>query len=265
VETGTSLTVEATLAGLERLGIAPEAVGHILCTHIHVDHAGGVGYLARALPRAHVYIHSATATFLTDPTRLLSSARRAVGEEIWPLHGDMLPLEPDRIRPAEALRLDLGRGVILEALPTPGHSPDHVAYRDLLGGGLFVGDAAGLSLPGYGLVRPVTPPPAYDLAAQQATLTRLRSLDISRLYFTHFGPSDAVESTLATLDDGLQELAAGVLTAFAAGEGDLDALADRLLPVPPGLNSAAELVARAWGRMSVAGLWRYYTKQQSAK
>ncbi|MFQ3663248.1 MAG: MBL fold metallo-hydrolase, partial [Chloroflexaceae bacterium] len=113
VETGTSLTVPHTLAGLEQLGIRPEEVEHILCTHIHMDHAGGAGYLAAALPRAHVYINSSVSKHLVDPGKLLPSVRRAVGEEAWPLHGDIKPIPAERLLPAENLRLDLGRDVVL--------------------------------------------------------------------------------------------------------------------------------------------------------
>jgi glyoxylase-like metal-dependent hydrolase (beta-lactamase superfamily II) len=261
VETGTSLTVPNTLAGLERLGVRPEEVGHIVCTHIHMDHAGGAGYLARALPRAAVYIHSSTGQYLVQPERLMASVRRAVGEEIWPLHGDVLPIDPARLRPAEDLRLDLGRGVTLEGLPTPGHSPDHVAFREGLGGGLFVGDAAGVAMREWGLVRPVTPPPAYDYAAQLTTISALRARagDFSRLYFTHFGPSDDVAGTLAALDDALRALAEGVRAALDAGDEDIDAITARLLPVDR--SQRCGLVAAAWARMSVAGLMRYFKKK----
>jgi glyoxylase-like metal-dependent hydrolase (beta-lactamase superfamily II) len=261
VETGTSLTVSATLAGLERLGVRREEVAHILCTHVHMDHAGGAGYLARALPRATVYIHSSTAQFLVQPERLMASVRRAVGEEMWPLHGDVLPLDPARLRPAESLRLDLGRGVTIEGLPTPGHSPDHVAFREGRGGGLFVGDAAGVAMREWGLVRPVTPPPAYNYAAQLDTLAALRARagDFSRLFFTHFGPSDDVAGTLAALDEGLRALAEGVRAAFEAGDEDIDAITARLLPVDRSQESGP--VAYAWARMSVAGLLRYFKKE----
>ena len=57
VETGTSLTVPATLAGLEKLGIAREAVGHILCTHVHMDHAGG-GWLSGGCAAAGHCVYS---------------------------------------------------------------------------------------------------------------------------------------------------------------------------------------------------------------
>jgi glyoxylase-like metal-dependent hydrolase (beta-lactamase superfamily II) len=260
VETGTALTVPRTLAGLERLGVRPEQVEHILCTHIHMDHAGGAGYLASALPRASVYIHSTVGQHLVDPSKLVPSVRRAVGEEAWPLHGDILPLPPERLRPAEVLRLDLGRDVLLEAIATPGHSPDHLSFRDLKSGGLFIGDAAGLAMDRYGLAFPVTPVPAYDLAAHRATIAALRALDLPRIYVTHHGPHDDVAAQLDRAQERLEGLVALVDAAIAAGESDVAALAARYVPYPD--DGPAALVARSWSQMSVAGMLRYEQKRR---
>lgn len=261
IETGTSLTVPHTLAGLERLGIRPEQVDHILCTHIHMDHAGGAGYLAAALPRADVYIHSMTGQHLVDPSKLLPSVRRAVGEEAWPLHGDIKPLPAERLRAAEALRLDLGRDVVLEAIATPGHSPDHLSYIDHKSGGLFIGDAAGLVMDRWELAFPCTPVPTYDLAAHRDTIARLQALNFPRIYVTHHGPHDDVAFQLERAATKLEELTALVDAAMdAGGEPDVAALNDRWL----GYDHAgpAALVARSWGEMSVAGLLRYETRRR---
>lgn len=260
VETGTALTVPRTLAGLEALGVRPEAVEHILCTHVHMDHAGGAGYLAEALPRATVYIHSMSAPHLVDPSKLMASVRRAVGEESWPLHGDVRPLPPERLRPAEELRLELGRDVVLTAIATPGHSPDHLSYRDSKSGGLFIGDAAGIAMDRWGLAFPVTPVPAYDLAAHRATIARLAAIDLPRIYVTHHGPHDDVAFQLARAREQLDALAALVETALADGDPDLAALAARWLPYPD--DGPAALVARSWSQMSVAGMLRYETKRR---
>lgn len=260
IETGTSLTVPHTLAGLEQLGVSAEEVEHILCTHIHMDHAGGAGYLAAALPRASVYIHSMVAPHLADPSRLLPSVRRAVGEEAWPLHGDILPTPAERLRPAEALRLDLGRGVLLEAIATPGHSPDHLSFWDRKSGGLFIGDAAAIAMDMYGLAFPVTPVPAYDLAAHRATIAALRAADISRLYITHYGPHDDVAFQLERASDRLEELVALVDAALAAGEPDAAAIARDWLGYPD--DGPAATVARSWGQMSAAGMLRYESKRR---
>ncbi len=262
IETGTSLTVPRTLAGLQALGVRPEQVEHILCTHIHMDHAGGVGYLAEALPRAAVYIHSMTGQHLVDPSRLMPSVRRAVGEEAWPLHGDVRPLPPERLRPAEGLRLDLGRDVVLEAIATPGHSPDHLSYLDRKSGGLFIGDAAGLTMDRWGLAFPVTPVPTYDLAAHRDTIARLEALDLPRIYVTHHGPHDDVAFQLGRAREKLDELASLVEAALADGDPDVAALAARWVPYPD--DGPAALVARSWGQMSVAGLIRYELKRRQA-
>jgi glyoxylase-like metal-dependent hydrolase (beta-lactamase superfamily II) len=258
IETGTALTVPHSLAGLEALGVRPEQVEHILCTHIHMDHAGGAGYLAEALPRAAVYINGAVAEHLADPTRLMASVRRAVGEQAWPLHGDMRPVAPERLRPAEALRLDLGRDVILEAIATPGHSPDHLSYWERKSGGLFIGDAAGIAMDRWGLAFPVTPVPSYDLAAHRATIVALRARDFPRLYVTHHGPHDDVAFQLERASAKLEELVALVEAALRDGDPDVPALAARWLAYPE--EGPAALVARSWGQMSVAGLIRYELK-----
>jgi len=260
VETGTSLTVPHTLAGLERLGVPPEAVEHILCTHIHMDHAGGAGYLAEALPRAAVYIHSSVAQHLVDPSRLMPSVRRAVGEEAWPLHGDIKPIPAERLRPSETLRLDLGRDVVLEAVATPGHSPDHISFWDRKSGGLFIGDAGGIALDRYGMAFPVTPVPAYDLAAHRATIAALQAADIARLYVTHHGPHDDVAHQLAHAAGRLDELQSLVDAALANGEPDVPALARRWLSAPE--DAPIGPVARNWGEMSVAGMIRYQLRRR---
>lgn len=260
VETGTALTVPHTLAGLAALGVRAEQVEHILCTHVHMDHAGGAGYLAAALPRAAVYIHSMTGQHLVDPTKLMPSVRRAVGEEAWSLHGDIRPITPERLRPAEELRLDLGRDVVLTALATPGHSPDHLAYRDSKSGGLFIGDAGGLAMDRWGLAFPVTPVPTYDLAAHRETIARLQALGLPRIYVTHHGPHDDVAFQLERARAQLDELAALVDAALADGDPDVAALAARWLPYPA--DGPAALVARSWGQMSVAGMLRYESKRR---
>jgi len=262
IETGTALTVPQTLAGLDALGIDRAAVRHILCTHIHMDHAGASGHLAAALPNAFVYINSSVAEHLVNPTKLMASVRRAVGEEAWPLHGELLPIPAERIRPAEQLYLDLGRDVVLTAIATPGHSPDHLSYLDHKSGGLFIGDAAGLAMDRWGLAFPVTPVPTYDLEAHRTTIARLRTLNLPRIYLTHYGPHDDVTYQLDRAAERLEELVELVNRALADGDPDVAALAARWVPYPE--DGPAGVVARSWTQMSVAGLIRYELKRRQA-
>ena len=77
VETGSQTSVPALLAALAELGIAANDLAGVAVTHIHLDHAGGVGDVAKAFPNATVYVHEKGARHLVDPTRLVDSAARS--------------------------------------------------------------------------------------------------------------------------------------------------------------------------------------------
>ena len=57
VDTGTNFAVPRLLAALADLGLAPDAVDYVIPTHVHLDHAGGVGLLMQHLPRATAWVH----------------------------------------------------------------------------------------------------------------------------------------------------------------------------------------------------------------
>ena len=79
VETGPTTSFEPVVAGLERLGIGPADLAHIAVTHIHLDHAGGVGRIAERFPNATVWVHERGARHLADPTRLVASVTSIYG------------------------------------------------------------------------------------------------------------------------------------------------------------------------------------------
>lgn len=261
IETGTSLTVQNTLAGLDQLNIAREAISHIICTHSHMDHAGGAGYLADALPRAAVYIHTDTMHQLIDPTELMSKFRRVVGAAASANTGDMLPIPPERLRPAETLSLDLGKDVTLEAIPTPGHSPDHICFWEQYSGGLFLGDAASVSLPMYHLAFPKSPTLSYNLTTHRSSIATLQKHDITRLYLTHWGVENDVDSNLRHSLEKLDELENIVEEALRTGNNDIAALAAQWVPYPA--NGTAALVAQSWSQMSVTGMMNYKKDHQA--
>ena len=91
VETGSQSSVPALLAALEDHGVAPGDLAGVAVTHIHLDHAGGVGDVARAFPRATVYVHPKGARHLADPERLVRSAARVYGDLLDSLYGRLTP------------------------------------------------------------------------------------------------------------------------------------------------------------------------------
>ena len=54
IDTGTGLALPRLLAALDVAGLAPSAVDWVIPTHVHLDHAGGVGPLMQQIGRAHV-------------------------------------------------------------------------------------------------------------------------------------------------------------------------------------------------------------------
>jgi glyoxylase-like metal-dependent hydrolase (beta-lactamase superfamily II) len=188
VEAGPGADVPVLLEALGLLGVGEHDLAHIVVTHIHVDHAGGVGALASRFPDATVYVHERGAPHLADPTRLVASTARTYGEErMRSLYGETLPVPSDRIRAVtDGERISLGDRS-LQVLHTPGHASHHVALVDEGDGGVFTGEAIGSHLPWANCYRPALPPPEVDVEMALASIELIRSRRPSALLTSHFG------------------------------------------------------------------------------
>ena len=197
VETGAALSAGLVAEQLARLGVGPADLATIVVTHIHLDHAGGVGDLAKAFPQAEVVVHERGARHLISPERLLASARRVYGDVMDTMFGELLPTPVERVRAlGDTGEVDLGGGRTLSSTWSPGHASHHVGLLDSETGDLYVGDAAGIYVPEADLVRPATPPPDFDLPVALASIETFRSLRPTRLLFSHYGPTGDVDTTL---------------------------------------------------------------------
>ena len=197
VETGSQSSVPVLLRALEEHGLGPGDLAGIAVTHIHLDHAGGVGDVARAFPKATVYVHPKGARHLADPTRLVASAAAVYGDDLDLVYGRLAPTLPERVRALEdGERIDLGGGRYLSCVHSPGHAKHHLSLYDSSTGVLFVGDAMGVRLPDAGVLRPATPPADFDLDLALDSLRRFGECSPSALALTHYGllpgnPQDA--------------------------------------------------------------------------
>lgn len=188
---------------LEELGDwRPQA---LLLTHIHLDHAGACGSLARRWPDLQVYVHERGARHMADPSRLLDSAQRLYGADMDRLWGEFVAVPEAQLRiltGGERVSVD---GTEFEVAYTPGHASHHVSY--LCEGTAFVGDVAGVRTAEGGPVIPPTPPPDIDIEAWHRSLELIAAWQPERLAMTHFGAASDVDAHLAELADRLDEWA----------------------------------------------------------
>jgi glyoxylase-like metal-dependent hydrolase (beta-lactamase superfamily II) len=187
VETGPSSCLAQLERGLCSLGMSLDDIRHALVTHIHLDHAGAAGHLARRGIAVHV--HEFGAQHLIDPTRLAASAKRIYGDEMDRLWGTIVPAPADRIVAVNDNDVIEVAGLRFVAIETPGHARHHHAYALAVDHGsvCFTGDAAGMIIPGLRFINLPTPPPEFDLDLWMQSIERLERQRFRALYLTHFG------------------------------------------------------------------------------
>ena len=239
IETGSQTSVPVLLAALEQIGVGPAELAGVAVTHIHLDHAGGVGDVARAFPAATVYVHAKGARHLADPSRLIDSAARVYGPLLDSLYGRIDPTPPERIHVLEdGEQIEVGPGRHLVAVDSPGHAKHHVGLHDSLSGVLFAGDAVGVKLPDGGVLRPSTPPPDFDLEQALASLARFGARRPSGIALAHYGLLEQPEELLAEADETLRLWAETAEKAYREGADIADALSERFDPLLGDIDAA---------------------------
>jgi glyoxylase-like metal-dependent hydrolase (beta-lactamase superfamily II) len=193
VDVGTAHAVPHLLAALDQLGVAPEAVDYVFVTHVHLDHAGGVGQLMRALPTAQAVLHPRGAPHLIAPEKLAASTRAVYGEERFrELYGEIVPVAAGRVRiTADGEQLSLA-GRPFACVHTPGHALHHHCLVDLDHAGIFTGDTFGVSYRELDTERgafivATTTPTQFDPEQLLASVDRLLAYAPRAMFLMHYG------------------------------------------------------------------------------
>lgn len=194
VDTGPNGSVPRLLAALDAAGLTVDAVDYVIATHVHLDHAGGVGLLMRHLPNARLVVHPLGARHLIDPSRLTDGARAVYGEEeMARSYGHVIGVPAERVlRTHDGMRLELARRP-LTFLDTPGHARHHHCIWDERSRAFFTGDTFGLSYREFDTERgawllPSTTPVQFEPEALRQSVQRLLAYAPDRMYLTHYGP-----------------------------------------------------------------------------
>ncbi len=266
-ESGPASSVEAVERAVADLGFEVDDLAAIFATHVHLDHSGGAGVLARRTG-CTVYAHPAGVAHLIDPNaKLLPSAERLYGDRLVPLWGETKGVPSRQLKVAGHGEKVVVGDLEIIAWHTPGHAVHHIAYR--VDGDVVTGDVGGIRFPGADHVAPPMPPPDIDVELWRESLDLLRSLEPERLLLTHYGAfSDPVrhldeleerllawtaiaEATVA--DGGSREDLAGKLQALDESELAVESLPDDIIARYRHLCPMLE---------NSAGLYRYVSKRE---
>lgn len=204
-DTGVAANVEALLAAVEALGLTPEAVDHVIVSHVHLDHMGGIGQLAQRLPEARVAVHPSGRPHLVDPAKLEKGARAVFGDDfVDRQYGAIEPVAAERIVDTQDDdTLTVGTRE-LRIVHTPGHAWHHQSVWDPRTATVLAADAFGLVYPG--MVGPDGPfamlptaPPQLAPEAMHASLDRIVDLAPARVLPSHFAVIEEPERVAGQL------------------------------------------------------------------
>lgn len=240
VETGPTSSVPNLLTGLRKLGIKAEDIAYIAVSHIHLDHAGGVGTLIKHLPNAKVIVHPRGAPHLAHPEKLWEQSKLVLGS-ITEMYDAPEPVPENRVIAAiDGMTFDLGNGMNLKVVETVGHASHHQSYYESGSQAMFPGDTAGIYLGEIDTIVPTTPPPLrMDLVL--IALDRLASMKPRNLLYSHFGKaSNAVEKLRAYA--GQLKLWARIAKQGLDSKEDLATISKRIVESDPAFKRALDYV-----------------------
>lgn len=271
VECGPGSTTAALETGLQAHGLKANEITDVLLTHIHLDHAGAAGWLARQGARIHV--HPVGAPHLINPEKLISSAARIYGDSMQTLWGDFLAVPEDRLithQDEEVIEIE---GLRFQALDTPGHAYHHFAY--LYQEVCFTGDIGGVRMRGARHLRLPMPPPEFNLELWRESVRRLQTEyhrgAFTRIAPTHFGLFDDPAWHLKAVEQALDEVEGWMLQVMPASPsteelkdlfGQWTLERSQHYGLEPGLLAPFEAANPSW--MSAYGIHRYWHKVRNA-
>ncbi len=240
VETGPMSSVQNLINSLEELNVKTDDITYVAVSHIHLDHAGGVGPLLKIFPKAKAVVHERGAAHLANPEKLWQQAQMVLGP-IAEVYGKPEPVPPDRIIVArDGMTLDAGSGVMLKVVETVGHAPHHLSYYEPRSNGVFTGDSAGIYLGEIDVVVPTTPAP-FRLDLALTSIEKMAGLKPSKLYYTHFGVAEKAVEKLQAYAEQLKLWAKIAKETLGKGEG-LEFMRKKILELDSATRMAFEYV-----------------------
>ncbi|NQT71793.1 MAG: MBL fold metallo-hydrolase [Chloroflexi bacterium] len=219
IDPGSATQADIVLRAIEEiLDFDLDSLSYIIPTHLHIDHAGGVGHLARRFPQVRIPVYERHIRYAIDPARLIDGNKQTFGENFADKFGTILPVPEEQIIAVDGGdTIDLG-GRQLKVVYSRGHANHHFCLHDDKSGGLFCGDALGMYYPEVdGVV--IICPEGFDLNLSLQTIEQLRSLAPQVLFYAHEGTGRETDDLMRRAAVELRDCGDIILAALKTGEG----------------------------------------------
>lgn len=254
---------------LHDLASEHQSVDYLLPTHVHLDHCGACGTLAKKFPNSTIRVHPIGQKHLVDPSRLIEGAGELFGPDLMSQYGLPEPIQAKQVRiMTDDDQIDLGNGIVLRAIWTPGHASHHLSYLLEATKTVFTGDCVGVFTPDMPVLTPTTPPPSFNLEKMLLSLERVSKLRPREFCTPHFGrsgnPQPLLEANRAILIEWKsiieRSLRAGKTVELIAKEIS-DKIATKTQRMPQDLPAHFRLLVR----INVLGFvqWLQYISQET--
>lgn len=223
VDPGPAATVDHLVKEIESRGV--KKIDWVLLTHIHMDHAGGIGHLLERFPEARVACHEKAVRHLIDPEQLMEGSRKVL-KAVAAAYGDIRPVPAGSVAAANSIDFEDGITVI----PTPGHAAHHqcFVFRDML----FCGELFGVfcQLEDAFYLRPATPP-RFVFEDFLDSMDRVSPYVARKLCFGHYG---SISNGADILDASRRQLTLWVAVVRShRASPDMDAITGDLMAEDP--------------------------------
>ncbi|KAL0246635.1 hypothetical protein GEMRC1_007846 [Eukaryota sp. GEM-RC1] len=208
IETSTHKASMNTLQTLHVHEIPFDRISLIIPTHVHLDHAGGCGLLSAHFPNAKVAAHAAGVKHLVDPSQLNAAARSVYSDQVMDESvGESIPISSDKVISLQDNQLLNVGDLQLQCIYTHGHAYHHMCVYDCTNKALYAGDALGslYDVDGQSFLVLGSAPTQFDPSVWNESIDRIRGLEISTVFLTHFGAVSDVEWLIQSISDLIKE------------------------------------------------------------
>lgn len=203
--------------------LAGETVSHVVVTHTHRDHSPAARRLSEltGAPIVGAAPHRPSrALALDEADRLDASSDLDHQPDMEMREGDVID----------------GPGWTLRAVPTPGHTANHLAFAFRQGAALFSGDHV------MAWSTTIVAPPDGSMAAYMASLEALRGRDETVYWPGHGGPVREPQRFVRALLGHRRAREASILKRLAEGDRRISEIVPRIYDgLAPALHGAAAL------------------------